>query len=501
VAFFKKRPPDDEGPDNGKPNGDAPFEPQPEKAQKWFEHARTAAMSSNYDYALSCYANGLKLDPETMSAHDAMMEVAVRYMNKGGKPAGGREIRAIEESHPIGRFVAAEFAWMKDFMNSGLALKAVDAAVKAGQLEWGHAVASKVLGLMRRQKKVGRSTWLSAMNTFRDVHAFNEALAAGEAALALDPTDSNLDHELKNLSAQRAMDQGRYEDAAGQEGGFRGMVKDIEKQRELDEADRLSISGSAEERKFSVAERDYQENPQSPENISKYAQALKKQGTSETLRKAGEVLLKGFQDTGEYRFRMSAGDIEIDKARRRERALQDKLQQNSLNGELQAQYEQARTARLKLESEEYNERAERYPTDRRIRFQLGEIAMELGDFGKAMECFQTAKDEPRLAVRSSHLLGQCFAHEHWHKEAIEEFKEALAGLDVTDKDRELDIRYDLMLSLIEHARSERDADLAREARDICSNIARRNIGFRDIREKRNDVEGLLKEIATGDSPG
>ena len=78
--------------------------------------------------------------------------------------------------------------------------------------------------------------------------------------------------------------------------------------------------------------------------------------------------------------------------------------------------------------------------------------------------------------------------------AIEEFKEALLSIDVADKTRELDIRYDLMLSLMEHARAENDPGLAREARDICSNIARKNIGYRDIRVRRSEVGQLLKDL-------
>ncbi|MCZ6837039.1 MAG: hypothetical protein O7G85_14780 [Planctomycetota bacterium] len=498
MAIFRKKPPSkEEGADNS--NGDAKFEPNPERARTWFEHARTASDSTNYDYALNCYANGLMLDPETMSAHEAMMEVAVRYLNNGGKPASGKEIRSIEKPHDVGRFVMAEFAWMKDFMNSSLALKALEAAVKAEQLEWGNSVAPKVFGILRNKKKVSKSAWLNALGIFRDVHAFDQAMGCGNAALVLDPNDSSLDHELRNLSAQRAMDQGNYEEAAGEEGGFRGMIKDMDKQRELDEADRMAVSGSAQERKIETAQRKYEANSLSPENINKYAMVLRKQSTPESIKKAYQIYMQGFKDTGEYRFRMFAGDLKIEKARRKERKAIASLEEDAENSELQQQREELKNARMELEMNEFSERAEKYPTDRKIRFQLGELAMEVDDHGKAMENFQFAKDEPKLRVRASHMLGQCFAEEDWHNEAIEEFKEALEAIDVADRDRELDIRYDLMLSLIAYAKNENDADLAREARDICSNIARKNIGFRDIRTKRSEVEKLLKAMSGGGS--
>ena len=66
-----------------------------------------------------------------------------------------------------------------------------------------------------------------------------------------------------------------------------------------------------------------------------------------------------------------------------------------------------------------------------------------------------------MRVRAGHMLGKCFAKEQWHMEAIGEYKDAIHAIDATEKERELAIRYDLMLSLIEEARKERSVDLAR----------------------------------------
>ena len=111
-----------------------------------------------------------------------------------------------------------------------------------------------------------------------------------------------------------------------------------------------------------------------------------------------------------------------------------------------------------------------------------------------MECFQKAKDEPKLRVRSGHMLGRCFSHEGWHQEAVGEFREAIDHLDGAEKEREMPIRYDLMLSLIDLARDGQSAEDAREAAEICSAIVRKDISYRDIRQKRKEVDTLLKEL-------
>ncbi|NNM25852.1 MAG: hypothetical protein HKO59_07660 [Phycisphaerales bacterium] len=491
MALFKKK-----SPTNGNGESDPPpaFEPSPEKARKWFEHAKTAAMSSNFDYALSCFANGLKWDPGAMTAHEAMFEAAVGYMNQGGKSASSREVKGLDDGSEMGKFVAAEFEWMKDLHNFKNALRALEMAVKAEQLEYGHWIAPKVFNLLRGQKKHSKSSLVQAMTLFRSVGAWDESLNAGEMARALDPSDNELDADLKNLSAQRAMDQGGYEQAAGEEGGFRKFIKDEDKQRELIEEESLAGGGSIEERNLLRAQRDYEANPASPDAINRYAQLLKKQGTPEAAQQALGIYKKGFEDTNEYRFRMHVGDIEIELLAQAVATLAEQLEATPDDAGVRDRHAAARTALLTLQSREYTERVARYPTDRQRKYQLGSVQYELGDYDEAMAQLQAAKDEPKLRVRAGHLLGRCFFAEEWYSEAISEYEEALDAIDVTERERELAIRYDLMLALLAAARAESSIDLAKQAKSICSEIARRDITYRDIRVKRKEVDEVIKTI-------
>jgi tetratricopeptide (TPR) repeat protein len=478
----------------GNGSGGEGFEPQPEKARKWFDHARIYADSTNYEAALHAYANGIKLDPAVMSAHEAIYEVGIKYMNRQGKPASGKEVRSIEDSNPVSKFAAAEFEWMKDIANPSLALRALDTAIKANQLEYGHWIAPRVLNVLRRGKKLSKGTLVKAKDLFKEVRAWNEAILAGQLAVQIDPTDNALDHEIKDLSAQRAMDAGGYEQAAGKEGGFRTFVKDADKQRELIEAEAIAGSQSIEERNLQRAKAEYEKSPAVPDVINQYAQLVKKKGTPEAEKLAYEIYMKGFKDTGEYRFRMAAGDITLEQLRRTSDALQAKVDGNPTDIAAKAQAEEARRRLLEAESLETNERVSKYPTDRHLKLRLGEIEFGLGNYENAQRAFQAAKDEPKLRVRSAHMLGRCFAAEGWHDVAISEFKEALQAIDATEKERELSIRYDLMVSLLEHARSERDVAQAKEALEICSGIVRKDIGYRDIRARRKEVDQVIKDL-------
>ena len=111
-----------------------------------------------------------------------------------------------------------------------------------------------------------------------------------------------------------------------------------------------------------------------------------------------------------------------------------------------------------------------------------------------MECFQKAKDEPRLRVRAGQELGRCFASEGWYAEAIGEFKESIKALAGAEADTELSLRYDLMQSLAKKAKADSNIELAREAMEICSGIARKDISYRDIRDCRRELDVLAKEL-------
>jgi len=493
VALFKKKS-DDGNTSNGTDKTVETFTPDPEKAQKWFDHARAKADSSSYEGALLYYASGIKFDPERMSVHEAMLDLAAKFNSTGKKSSIQKDIKKLDDGTPVARFAAAELAWLTDLMNGSLALKAIEAAKKADQIEWGSWIAPTVYRIVVQQKKLTKATMLHAKEVFSSVEAWNEALNALQKAIELDPRDAELQAELKNLSAQRAMSQGGYEQSAGREGGFRDFVKDARKQQELIEGESISGGADVEERNFNRALAAYEENPTNADVINSYAQQLKRRDDDVSLEQARDVYLKGFKDTKEYRFRVNAGDVEIQLLQRRMHRAEAAFKAHPEDGALKQAYQDARTEWLELQAKELAEHTEKYPTNNDYKQRYGEVLFELGRYDEAMACFQSSKQEPKYRVRAGHRLGRCFAHEGWYSEAIEEYREALNSPDLADADTEQRIRYDLMTALLEHARVEQSIDIAEDAKSICSEIARKDITYRDIRNKRKEVDELIREL-------
>ena len=490
ALFGKKKQDNNEASDS--PRG---FTPSPDRAKPWIEQAKHIADTGNFAYALTCYASAIKLDPGNMDTHNEMFKAAVGHFNAGGAPASRKELKDIDGSGPVDRFAAAELAWMRNVNNHGLALRLLDAAGKANQSEFGLWLAPKVLNMIRKSKKQSKSEYIKAKNLFAEVGAWDEAFLAGEAAVKLDPTDATLVQELKQLTAQRTIVSGGYDKAGSDQGGFRQTVKDLDEQQRLED-DAAMTGGVADDRAVATARSALEENPSSPELIQKLAKVLIRKNTPESLEEAHQVYMDGYKRLDQYRFRMAAGDLRLSQASENIRLLEKKLEKadSATKEEIEARVNAARADFRELKGSEYAERVEKYPTDRNIKFELGNIQFEKSDFEGAMANFQECKDEPKYRVRSAHRLGNCFAEESWHQEAIAEYRDALDSIDASNADLELPIKYDLMVSLIALARDQNSREFADEAAEICSSIVRKDIKYRDIRDRRREIDELSKSM-------
>ena len=472
------------------------FVPQPEKASKWYKHAADMADRSNFETSLVYYANGLSFDPQNEDALTAMLEVAKRHVGDGGKRIANKKTKSVDGPTSTDKMAVAVLVWMSELLNSTLAIKALEAIVKAEQTVVGQFLAPHVLGIVSRGKKPTKQQYVTVKDLCKSLEAWDDALTAGQYAMALDPTDGSLEHEIKDLSAQRAMSEGGYEKAAGREGGFRDFVKDMGKQRELEQDESLAGAGGGSEQVLARAKDRFQEEPDSSEAINKYATLLRREGTSDSLKMAEQVYMRGFKTTNEYRFRMAAGDVRMQRTRGRIRDVERRLNTGEADdADLQSRREALQSQLAEFEAKEYQERSVRYPTDRNIKYHLGRVLLAKGDTEAAMGCFQKSKDEPRLRATAGHMLGRCFSIEGWHSEAVAEFKDVLSKIDTTDAEIELEIRYDLMCSLIDLAKLESSQEQAREALEICSAIARQDITYRDIRDRRHEIDELVRALA------
>ena len=267
------------------------FQPDPAKANKWWEHARTQHETSNYEYAATCWLKGLTFDPANLEALAGFLESAQAFARGQKKQGPSKEqAKSFSEKSPVDRYVVSLLKWGTiQGLEPATGQRAVDAAASLGLREPTRWIGVKALESAMRSEKVRKDQFVRLKDAFEKVEAYDLATKAGEAALRMDPQDAVLNDEVRNLSAQAAMHTGGF-DESGDEGGFRKNIKDAEGQQRLRESASVVRTEEAAVRVVDDAKADYESRPQDGHAIAKYVRVLLQRGTPDDEKVAGEVL-------------------------------------------------------------------------------------------------------------------------------------------------------------------------------------------------------------------
>ncbi len=93
---------------------------------------------------------------------------------------------------------------------------------------------------------------------------------------------------------------------------------------------------------------------------------------------------------------------------------------------------------------EARRRIERNPTDLQLRFELGELLVQAGQYSEAVESLQRARQNPNARIKAMKYLGQCYKEKGMFDLAAKQLKEAageILAMDLTKKE----ILYELGL--------------------------------------------------------
>ena len=497
------------------------FRRDPRKARRFFEHAQTTADAGNYDYAIEMYVSGLRFDPDNMEKHEALYDVGKRRKVKGGKPAGLGEKMKSGGSHPIEKMLHAEKLWAMDILNITHMVNFMKFAVEANDKlsdngstsgadgaeeaaagradtpnlgEVAYWIGKIALENHVQSGKVKKGVLQALRDNFAAVGAFDKAVEACRYMVRLDPDNSGLLAELKNLEAENTMQQGGYSDSKAEEGGYRNFVRDAEGQRALEQEATLRKTGSQADDIIARRRAEHEEDPEDQSKLVKLVDALAAKESNESEKEAIEFLRKLWQESGTYRFKMRMGDIQIKQINRYLRQLRAQIEKDPENADLKQKQTDVRRKQLAFELKEYDERAQNYPTDLSLRFELGKRLHRAGKFDDAISAFQQARQDPKVRPQAYFFLGDCYLRKEWIDEAIDSLREGIEAHKIPDDRLALDLRYLRMDALERSARTTKNLERATEARELASEILRTDINFRDIKMRLDALRALVNEL-------
>jgi len=497
--MFWKKPSDDQTDKAAKPDKPSDSgkggEPtlSPEKAARFFAHAKTVGDTGNFEYAMQLWLSGLRFEPGNMTGLENFFSAAARWLGEAaGKRLDKEVAKAVSGSNKVDGYLSVLLDWAQKPMEAVLAVKATELASDLKLIEPTYWIGERALGACRLDKKTKKETFVKLMEAFQKAGVYDKAVQAGDAACKLDPADGPLSATVRNLSAQSTMNRGGF-DQAGQSGGFRANIRDADKQRQLEEEDRVSKTTESIDRLLAVAEAEYLKRPDDLPSVTKYTQRLRERGTPADEAQAADILAETFKKTGQFRFRQEAGDLRLRQERRKVTALKQTADASPDDENAKATLRQAVRAFHEMELEEFQARAAAYPTDLTIKFEMGKRHFVLSNFDDAIAAFQDSQNEGKLKAMSLNLMAQAFIKQDWIDEAIETFKRTLEVKDLLP-DLTLEVRYHLMTALQAKAEQSREIATAEEADKLASQIAIQQIGYRDIRARREAMKKLLAEL-------
>jgi tetratricopeptide (TPR) repeat protein len=278
------------------------------------------------------------------------------------------------------------------------------------------------------------------------------------------PNDNDLAQALKNLSARKTLNQGGYEALADGSGSYRDILRNKEEAVTLEQENR-------QVRTEDTADRLIREYEARLKNEPKNIKLLRDLAELYTQKKQFDTALGFYQQLKGLDI---GADVGLD------RAISDtilrKYEHQIAGLDPNAPDHPEDVARLEAEKQTYQlaecqKRAERFPMDLQLRFELGEMYLKVGKISEAIQEFQKAEAGPRR-IAAMNYLAQCFAKRKMNDLAARKLQSAIKEKTVFD-DEKKELIYNLGLVLQSMGKKE-------EAVEQFKLIYETEIGYKDV---------------------
>lgn len=442
---------------------------------KHLENAAEAVKRRNFALAVKIYSQVLQIQPDYGEARMGLRKAlftkaAQKPTSKLTAVVGGGVHRLVGGlCGLLGRHAASARACERylalDPLNESANLQLGHALRRAGHKKSALAVFQAFAEAQPRCLDACRS----AGGLFYEQGQVQQALAMYEQALKIDPRDQESLKARKDLAAEGALRSTGIEKAQS----ARELVKDKEKQRELERQDRIQLSAEEVVSELDELEAKLQQNPDDQKVLRRVARLREQQKDLQGALDCLERALQLSPQDGELLD--SVGDLRL--------KLQEQTVQKAAARGDEAATARARRALQEARAAEARRRVDRNPADLGLRFQLGSALLEIGETDAAIAELQQAVKDPRRKVESLFLLGRAFQQKGLPELAIGQFEKALQAAGSGQLAKEA--LYEL--GAICEGLGKREQALQHFTR-----VLEQDIGFRDVAK----VVERLKQTAT-----
>lgn len=415
----------------------------PPDIRRLYTKAVEAAQRENQDYAIALFGQVLEREPAFFDCRRALrVEQAKKsagastgFFRKmmSGASASPHLAKAKMElgKNPAGAMVIAEEILNGDANNTFAHRIIVDAArmldfPKTGALS---------LEVMVRNAPKDKALVVEFANlvaeTGGDTAAAEKALEELIRSTSFDP---DLAQVQKNLSARKTLDAG-YGALEGGGGSYRDILRNKDEAVTLEQEHRVQKSEDTAANLISEYETRLTDEP---DNV-KMMRSLAELYTQKSQFDRALELYQHIKNAG------SGGDATLDRAMADTtvRKMDFELAQlNPFATDHADQVARIEAAKTGFRLADCQQRAEKYPTDLAIRFELGQLYLQAGKIGEAIGEFQKAQQSPHKRIAAMSGLAQCFARRGMNDSAVRTLENAIKEKAAFDEEKK-DLIYQL----------------------------------------------------------
>ena len=447
----------------------------PRPIRELFEKATLAYERNNFDYAIQILNGVLDQEPGFFEARQLLRATQQQKPQEktglfrklvggaGNAPALAKGQLALR-GNPKEALSAAESILNSDPANTSAHKLLAEGAMALGLTKTAVMALETVIASDPNDAKVARN--LAGLYFQQD--QLDKAEELYRNLLARRPDDTDLPQTLKNLAARRMLVEKGYGAVESGNSSYRDLIKDKEEALHLEQANRSTKDDTIADRLIAEYEIQLRNEPNNRRTLRAVAElhAQKKEFDRAIEYLRSVIAAEGNSDPTVEK---AIADIE---AKRVEHEL-SKLDPATPNfAEQKAQLEAQRDAQALAECKG---RAERFPSDLQIRFELGSLYFKAGRFADAIQELQRAQNNPHRRTAAINMLGQCFASRKMWDLAARTFQNALKEKPTWDEEKK-ELLYHLGSALEKLNKPD-------EAIEHFKNIYEQDIGYRDVAAK------------------
>lgn len=444
----------------------------PPGVREQYEKGQLAVERNNLDYAIEILLAVLKAEPGFLGGRATLRKAAQKkagagggflkkFVNSASSGPGLAKARLITDSQPLEAMFVAEQVLAAD-PKSSLAHDIFASAALAAELP---RTAILSLEALRQESPADKEVAIRLSEAYTALGQNDKAEAIFTALLKQHPNDPHLHEMAKNVSATRTLNEGGYQNLAGGTGNFRQALRNKEEAATLEQESRITKDAG-----------------QSQNLIEQYTARLATEpGNLKLLRNIAELYAqqKDFYNAIDYYNRIEAIPGAMDAALEQTRNDMIVKRFNQVIEQLdpaQEDYEHQKAAltaqRDTFLLDDCRSRADRYPTDKAIRFELGVLYFNQGRLGEALPEFQQAENHPARRLQAMLYSARCLATRNMNDMAARKLQTALKEK-VTFDDERKELLYTLGTVLEKSGK-------AAEAISLFEQIYEVDMKFRDV---------------------